>query len=150
MVEYRHLPAHLESPDMTDLLNQTVIRFDSPVLVVHLLELALPEAGVGVGLRRRQENHVMAQRVFQPRPKQLRGHQWLSYLIRHDIFFRLRNFICGRLTLDMPRKIFFTVASMSRIPVRVDFDNRILSDPVHGPPHLYTQIKTEYQNCPKH
>ncbi len=42
----------------------------------------------------------------------------------------------------MSRKIFFTIAPMGGIPVRVDLQNRILSDSAHGACRLYTQLKT--------
>jgi len=62
MVQYGHLAAHLETLDVAYLLEQAVILFNSPVLVVQLLETQTPEGAVALCIR--QANYVMAQLVF--------------------------------------------------------------------------------------
>ena len=62
VVKDRHFAAHLESFDMADLLDHSVVLLDVPMLVVQLLERTVPKGAVGIALR--QENQVMAQLVF--------------------------------------------------------------------------------------
>ena len=62
MVQYVHLAAHLEALDVADLLEHAVILFNSPVLVVQLLEVQTPKNAVALCIG--QANHVMARLVF--------------------------------------------------------------------------------------
>jgi hypothetical protein len=62
VVEDRHFATYLEFLDMADLLDHAMVLLDVPMLVVQLLERTAPKGRVGIRLR--QENHVMAQLVF--------------------------------------------------------------------------------------
>ncbi len=61
-VENRDFAAYLECLDVTDLLDETVVLLNVPVLVMTFLEFGLGEGFIGIGLR--QKYDVMAQLVF--------------------------------------------------------------------------------------
>jgi hypothetical protein len=69
MIEDGHFAPNLKLFDMAELLDHAVVLLDLPMLVVLLQEGVAPERRQPVGVW--EMNHVMAQLVFQPRPKQL-------------------------------------------------------------------------------
>jgi hypothetical protein len=67
MITNRGGLAHLKMFDMTNLLKRPVIVLDLPVLVMELQKRGTIESGPRLVIRLIQS--LMAQRVFQPRPK---------------------------------------------------------------------------------